>query len=805
MVCRILVFMVLWTLVAWGGGQGAWAFPRLDASFGLNGRVAVELGGRSSGHAVLVQPDGKILVAGSSSQNNGLNFSLLRFNADGSLDPGFNGDGTVITSLSPGDDEALTVGLLSDGRIIAAGYAHNGRDRDLAMICFHPDGRLDTTFGDQGVVLTSIGNSNEEITAMTIGPSDMITVAGSTEGTAGRVLVVARFTPRGTPDEGFGEQGISLIAVGDDASVEGLLERPDGTLILSGSYTEKKNGSAMLVGLRADGSVDSLFGEQGVAIPAGSFAASEGYAIAEDSRGRLYVAGSVGPAGRRDAALFRFTSRGEIDSSFGERGVMVVSVSREDNVLYGVVVGAEEVAASGFTTDAGTRQSLLVTYPTDNEAEASVPWGQVAESGSDSLWSEAEPVREMLLNGATTVQLRRLQMWGNAIRIQDLQTEPVERYRSLMWDNAIRIQDLQTADSLADIPPPPLAPDHGQLTSPFPAETRPASTSAASTGASAQKMLPQILTTTFSEGESVSYALASDKQGNRVVVGTAEGSDASSMVVARFMAEEMIDRVLDRPGRRSSHIVTAAPAAITRDSVTVDTGIAAAFGQDVVRRGVVFSIHPGPLYTGKGLVMEQPPRLSRGAGALAAFFLPEAVAADSPPASGRNNQQNTSAGRLLATGEVVASGTGPGRFRAVVDHLLPGTLYYLRAYALTAQGEVYYGNQLNVRTADACFIATASFGTFLHPSVDTLRDFRDTFLLGNPCGRWLVELYYRVSPPLAEMVAANAPLRFVGRILLLPWVGFSWLALHLGLGVTLAGLALLGGLAARWPWSRRVQ
>jgi len=322
-------------------------------------------------------------------------------------------------------------------------------------------------------------------------------------------------------------------------------------------------------------------------------------------------------------------------------------------------------------------------------------------------------------------------------------------------------------------------------------------------------MMPQILATTFSEGESVSYALASDRQGNRIVVGTAEGSDASSMVAARFMAEEMINRILDQPGHRSSHIVTAVPAAITRDSVTVEGEIAAAFGQDVVRRGVVFSIQPGPLYTGKGLAMEEKPFLRLGADALAAFFLPEAAAA--PPLSGarlgslQNSRQDALAGRLLTTGEVVASGAGAGGFRAVIGHLLPGTLYYIRAYALTAKGDVYYGNQVNVRTADACFIATASFGTFLHPSVDTLRDFRDTFLLDNRCGRWLVELYYRVSPPLAEMVAASAPLRFVGRVLLLPWVGFSWLALRLGLGATLMGTALLGGLAARWLQSRHVQ
>ncbi|MCL2790589.1 MAG: delta-60 repeat domain-containing protein [Desulfobulbus sp.] len=782
MACRISVVMIFWVLVIGCGEQGAWAFPGLDASFGLNGRVAVELGGRSSGHAVLVQPDGKILIAGASSQNNILNSSLLRFNSDGTPDPSFNRDGTVITSLSGGDNEALALGLLSDGRIVTAGYAYNGRDRDLAVICYRPDGQLDRTFGDEGVVLTSIGNGNEEITAMTVSPSDMITVAGSTEGTGGRILVVARYTAHGEPDDGFGEQGVSLIAVGEDATAEGILERQDGTFVLSGSYAENKNSSAMLVGLHADGTIDTGFGEYGVAIPAGSLAASEGYGIAADENGRIYVAGAVGLPGKRDSALFRFTAQGMVDPSFGQQGAVITPVSREDDVLYSVDVGADGVAASGFTTDAGTRQFLLLSCSKDGYTTVSqnsqALHGQTTAPGQDEVFPEDASIQEVRLYGGTEVQIRQLQM----------------------WNNAIQIKELQTAGSLSAVAP-------AVASSGAHAEAQVAADGAtASTGEGVNTMLPQILTTTFSEGESVSYALTSDRQGNRVAVGAADGGDASSMVAARFVAEEMIDRITDQPGHRSSYIVTvSSPIAVTRDSVTVSGEIAAAFGQDVTRRGVVFSIHPGPLFTGKVSVMGETPIIRRGIDLVTAFFLPEAMAATPTPprsGSGHDGRQDTSAGRLLTAGEVVASGTGTGGFNAVVEHLMPGTFYYMRAYALTAGGNVYYGNQINVRTADACFIATASFGTFLHPSVGILRDFRDTFLLGNRCGRWLVDLYYRVSPSLAEMVAASAPLRFIGRVLLLPWVGFSWLTLRLGLGITLVGglasTAVLGGVAARW-------
>jgi len=168
MLNRYPLVLGIWVLLVFFCNTPLWAVTRLDAAFGLNGRVAVELGVKNSGHAVVVQPDRKIVVAGSSSKGNAFNFSLLRFNKNGSLDSTFNGDGSVITSLSVGDDEALALGLLSDDRIIAAGYSHNGKDRDLALVCYRPDGSLDKSFGDAGVVLTSIGNGNEEITALTI-------------------------------------------------------------------------------------------------------------------------------------------------------------------------------------------------------------------------------------------------------------------------------------------------------------------------------------------------------------------------------------------------------------------------------------------------------------------------------------------------------------------------------------------------------------------------------------------------------------------------------------------------------------
>jgi len=87
-----------------------------------------------------------------------------------------------------------------------------------------------------------------------------------------------------------------------------------------------------------------------------------------------------------------------------------------------------------------------------------------------------------------------------------------------------------------------------------------------------------------------------------------------------------------------------------------------------------------------------------------------------------------------------------------------------------------------------CFIATAAYGSYMEPHVMVLRDFRDRVLLTNNVGRSFVELYYTHSPSVANFIAKHTSLRRVTRWTLLPLVGVSWVALHLG---SFSALALI--------------
>jgi len=91
-----------------------------------------------------------------------------------------------------------------------------------------------------------------------------------------------------------------------------------------------------------------------------------------------------------------------------------------------------------------------------------------------------------------------------------------------------------------------------------------------------------------------------------------------------------------------------------------------------------------------------------------------------------------------------------------------------------------------------CFIATAAYGSMVEPHVQILRDFRDRFLIADDAGKFLVELYYKYSPPLAGFIARHDTLRMMVRIALLPVVGMSWVALKSGVSPVILLMAVFG-------------
>jgi uncharacterized delta-60 repeat protein len=232
------------TLVA-GVGNNQFALARylesgaLDTTFGSAGTVTTPVDVYSSGSSVVVQDDGRILVAGSSSDGGATDFALVRYTTTGALDGSFGDEGKVTTDFrNYGTDEAFGVALQSDGKIVVAGYADNGINYDFGLARYTKQGALDTRFGAGGKVTTDFGNTLDEAYGVAVQRDGKIVVVGSTlSGGSNLNFAVARYLGRGqlepasmlfdsapAADDGFGVAvaiSESLVAVGSARSDTG--------------------------------------------------------------------------------------------------------------------------------------------------------------------------------------------------------------------------------------------------------------------------------------------------------------------------------------------------------------------------------------------------------------------------------------------------------------------------------------------------------------------------------------------------------------------------------------------------------
>ena len=106
----------------------------MDTTFGTNGIVKTVIGTWAQAYSVALQSDGKIVLAGSASSH----FALARYNTDGSLDTTFGTNGIVTTSIGTVQDMATCVAIQSDGKIAVGGKRDNGANYDFALVRYWP-------------------------------------------------------------------------------------------------------------------------------------------------------------------------------------------------------------------------------------------------------------------------------------------------------------------------------------------------------------------------------------------------------------------------------------------------------------------------------------------------------------------------------------------------------------------------------------------------------------------------------------------------------------------------------------------
>ncbi len=820
----------------------------LDSSFGVDGRVSLEIGVYGDrALAVAVQKDGKIILGGSSLGDESLAVSLLRLLPDGSPDPEFNGDGTVIADISDADDEILALGLSTEGDIIAGGYTGSGNDRDFLLMRFHGDGSLDTGFGDHGRVITPVGNSDDEITALVVEKNGAILVAGNGAGTTGRVVVLARYMQDGRLDTGFGDQGMILTGVGVDALAQGMaLDDENGRIVISGSFSDSTRTRVMLAGFTENGHLDSGFGVDGIAAVSNSEEISEGYGMYQAENGDFYVAGSVGPEGERAVALFRFTSNGRLDSAFGDNGILVTEIGPEDDVLYSIAGDADSLSGAGFTTTNGNRDCLLITYgrhsneisrpaPEYGDRETGLHIGdlQIRESLA-SFTPESETADEQLLPAVVTTSFGAGESVSYGLAMQ--KDGKVVIVGTAGDNGATSAVAARFSKSVI-----PKAAARGPVDNNVNIITLPV-TDIKATRAFSGGNINAALGPVSQRGVVFSIAPYPVCKGDCATGGSGGGFDdgggdsgddsgggtdttapiVTSTTPGTFTLADAIRLSVTTDENATCRHNQDADALFDAMTGTFNGAGGTHHTSDVLPLKVPVSCNyfvrcqdsagnensPGLeiTFTVTNAISFQPVQFLDGAGhllvdatrTLGNFLVPSAHAQavnGGTTSDGTIGASTSSSLKLLKEG-YTNDGSGTGLYSSVLVDLAPDTRYYVRAYAIV-DGVTYYGPQILFETSSACFIATAAYGSLLDPAVVILRDFRDHYLKTNPLGRKFVAWYYTNSPPLADRIAASPRLRLVTRVLLVPLIGAGWLFLHPAAVAMLLFLFLLMTIAAR--------
>ena len=298
----------------------------LDPSFG-GGIVITSVGSKDNGASTaLVQPDGKRILAGSAFTKNKYNFALVRYNINGTLDRTFGSNGSVTTSVSGGNDEIAGIALQpADGKILATAFWGSQTVRYTSR------GALDTTFGIKGIVVNSFpGGLMGQNRAVALQGSSII--VGSDVFPPRNPFALFRYDERGRLDTTFGNNGITRSpSFSGQSGVNALAVALDGSIFAAGFYggDDVLPAGPMLVKFTPQGQLDTTFGEP--VDPTDPMSEERtGYVLLGHLTGqacffamKLQLNGQVVAAGKWNAGgavVARFNADGTLDTTFNGTG-----------------------------------------------------------------------------------------------------------------------------------------------------------------------------------------------------------------------------------------------------------------------------------------------------------------------------------------------------------------------------------------------------------------------------------------------------------------------------------------------------
>ncbi len=302
----------------------------MDKSFGVNGKASVEIGMNTSVSDVAIQPDGKIVMAGTGwNSTSSYDFIVLRFNTDGSLDQSFGQGGKVITDFG-WTDRARAVAIQSDNKILVVGYIDTNQ---LGIARYNVDGSLDTGFGGDGKVTT------DGVAVYDMGPMGItqqadgkIIAVGSCFTNNGYEILIVRFNIDGSPDTSFDQDGIMTAMTGYSSVGRDVVVLPDQKLLVSGfgTYAAGSGSGFVIARIDPNGGLDKSFQGGGILLTdvGASINGTLGLALALQDDQKFVTIGNTND----NFAMLRYNPNGSLDTTFDGDGIVLNNAMKGQDI-----------------------------------------------------------------------------------------------------------------------------------------------------------------------------------------------------------------------------------------------------------------------------------------------------------------------------------------------------------------------------------------------------------------------------------------------------------------------------------------
>ena len=348
----------------------------LDTTFGVGGKVTTDLPTSTTnyGTAMVRQPDGKVVVAGTTMPVFGrdADFAVTRFNPDGTPDAGFGDGGTVVIDFDRRHEEAQGVALDTAGNIVVTGYsAVDNRyfGVDFAVARLTPGGAPDPTFDGDGRRRVDFSGNEDYPSAVEVQADGRIVVAGRSRTTAATSrdgFALARLNADGSDDAAFGGGGRVVQLLGmRNASVSDVVVDGSGRIVAAG-YAEVPGADFAVARYNPNGTPDTTFDGDGVVTTPVHNGNDYGLAVALAPGGKIVVGGHARftstTRSEFDFAAVRYLDNGALDTTFDLDGKATVDFgglapgpTYRDDAAYGVAVdGQGRVVLVGSSGNPGT-------------------------------------------------------------------------------------------------------------------------------------------------------------------------------------------------------------------------------------------------------------------------------------------------------------------------------------------------------------------------------------------------------------------------------------------------------------------